>query len=117
MDIARASLDGQVVLSRSLADAAHFPAIDLMGSISRLMPLICSPEEVDRANKFRRLWTQYKQNEDLINVGAYEAGSNSSLDESIKLLPELEAFLRQDMNQRVDFDAADKMLTDALGLA
>ncbi len=117
VDIARASLDGQVVLSRSLADAAHFPAIDLMGSISRLMPLICSPEEVDRANKFRRLWTQYKQNEDLINVGAYEAGSNSSLDESIKLLPELEAFLRQDMNQRVDFDAADKMLTDALGFA
>ena len=50
-------------------------------------------------------------------MGAYEAGSNSSLDESIKLLPELEAFLRQDMNQRVDFDEADKMLTDALGLA
>ena len=116
VDIARASLDGQVVLSRSLSDAAHYPAIDLMGSISRLMPLICSKEEVDNANRFRRLWTIYKQNEDLINVGAYEAGTNAALDESIKLLPELEKFLQQDMDERVDFETARSMLGDSVDL-
>ncbi|MBL97847.1 MAG: flagellum-specific ATP synthase FliI [Legionellales bacterium] len=115
VDIARASLDGQVVLSRSLADAAHYPAIDLMGSISRLMPLISSKEEITAANNFRRLWTLYKQSEDLINVGAYEAGSNSDLDKAIQLLPQLENFLRQDMDERFDQDASSSLLRDSFG--
>ncbi len=95
VDIARASLDGQVLLSRSLADAAHYPAIDLSGSISRVMPNLVDPMVLKAANRFRRLWTLYQQNEDLIQVGAYEAGTNPDLDEAIRLRPGMEAILRQ----------------------
>ncbi len=62
VDIARASLDGQVMLSRKLADAAHYPAIELTGSISRLMQTLLSPEDLKGANRFRRLWSLYQQN-------------------------------------------------------
>lgn len=103
VDIARASLDGQVMLSRRLADAAHYPAIDLNGSVSRVMPNLLSPEELKRANRFRRLWSLYQQNQDLIQVGAYEAGSNPELDQAIKLRSSMESFLRQDMNTRLSY--------------
>lgn len=95
VDIARASLDGQVMLSRVLADAAHYPAIDLAGSISRVMPSLTSPEQLNSANRFRRLWTLYQQNIDLIQVGAYEPGTNPDLDEAIKIRPGMEALLQQ----------------------
>lgn len=98
VDIARASLDGQVMLSRKLADAAHYPAIELNGSISRLMQNLLSPEDLKLANRFRRLWSLYQQNIDLIQVGAYEAGSNPEVDEAIRLRQAMDAFLRQDMN-------------------
>lgn len=98
VDIARASLDGQVMLSRKLADAAHYPAIDLTGSISRLSQTLLSPTDLKVANRFRRLWSLYQQNVDLIQVGAYEAGSNPEVDEAIRLRPAMESFLRQDMH-------------------
>jgi flagellum-specific ATP synthase len=98
VDIARASLDGQVMLSRKLADAAHYPAIDLTGSISRLSQTLLSPADLKLANRFRRLWSLYQQNVDLIQVGAYEAGSNPEVDEAIRLRPAMESFLRQDMH-------------------
>ncbi len=101
VDLARASLDGQVMLSRALADAAHYPAIDLNGSISRLMPSLIRGDTVKQANKFRRLWSLYQQNRDLIQVGAYVAGTNPELDEAIRLRPALETFLRQDMHEGV----------------
>lgn len=98
VDIARASLDGQVMLSRKLADAAHYPAIDLTGSISRLSQTLLDPQDMKLANRFRRLWSLYQQNVDLIQVGAYEAGSNPEVDEAILLRPAMESFLRQDMH-------------------
>jgi flagellum-specific ATP synthase len=98
VDIARASLDGQVMLSRKLADAAHYPAIDLNGSISRVMQKLLSHDDLQIANRFRRLWSVYQQNQDLIQVGAYETGSNPTLDEAIRLRQDLEHFLRQDMH-------------------
>jgi flagellum-specific ATP synthase len=101
VDIARASLDGQVLLSRSLADAAHYPAIDLSGSISRVMPNLVAPDVFKAANRFRRLWTLYQQNEDLIQVGAYEAGTNPDLDEAIRLRLGMEAILRQGSDESV----------------
>ncbi len=101
VDLAPASLDGQVMLSRPLAGAAHYPAIDLNGSISRIMPSLIDSETVKQANKFRRLWSLYQQNRDLIQVGAYVAGSNPELDEAIRLRPALETFLRQDMHEGV----------------
>lgn len=98
VDIARASLDGQVMLSRKLADAAHYPAIDLNGSISRVMQTLLDPEDLKMANRFRRMWSLYQQNQDLIQVGAYETGTNPTLDEAIRLRDAMENFLRQDMH-------------------
>jgi flagellum-specific ATP synthase len=98
VDIARASLDGQVMLSRKLADAAHYPAIDLNGSISRVMQNLLDPQDLKMANRFRRLWSLFQQNQDLIQVGAYETGSNPELDQAIRLREAMENFLRQDMH-------------------
>jgi len=102
VDIARASLDGQVMLSRKLADAAHYPAIDLNGSISRVMQVLLAPAELKMANRFRRLWSLYQQNVDLIQVGAYQSGSNAEIDQAIALRPQMEAFLQQEMNTGFD---------------
>ena len=114
VDIARASLDGQVMLSRKLADAAHYPAIDLNGSISRVMQNLLQPDDVKLANKCRRLWSLYQQNQDLIQVGAYEAGSNPQLDEAIRLREQLENFLRQDMHESEDEQATRNHLREML---
>lgn len=100
VDIARASLDGQVMLSRRLADAAIYPAIDLTGSISRVMHQIVPAEAMARANRFRQLWSLYQQNQDLISVGAYEVGTNRDIDLAIRLRPKMEQLLRQDMHDR-----------------
>ena len=110
IDITRASLDGQVMLSRDLADAAFYPAIDLTGSVSRVMNQLVSPEMLKRANHFRRLWTLYQQNRDLIAVGAYERGTNPELDEAIQKRPLLEDFMRQDEAERFDFTATSRLL-------
>ncbi len=114
VDIARASLDGQVMLSRKLADAAHYPAIDLNGSISRVMQNLLPPEDLKLANKCRRLWSLYQQNQDLIQVGAYEAGSNPQLDEAIRLRESLEVFLRQDMHACEDEQSTRAHLREML---
>jgi flagellum-specific ATP synthase len=117
VDIARASLDGQVMLSRQLADAAHYPAIDLAGSISRVMNNLVSPALLKAANRFRRLWTLYQQNQDLIQVGAYEAGTNADLDEAIRLRPGMEALLQQGSEASVSIDDSQKMLQQLTGQA
>ena len=114
VDIARASLDGQVMLSRKLADSAHYPAIDLSGSISRLMQSLLSSEDLKSANKLRRLWSIYQQNVDLVQVGAYEHGSNPELDEAIRLNDRIVAFLRQDMHISQDYDSTRLQLRELL---
>ena len=114
VDIARASLDGQVMLSRKLADSAHYPAIDLTGSISRLMQSLLSSEDLKSANKLRRLWSIYQQNVDLVQVGAYERGSNPELDEAIRLNDRIVAFLRQDMHISQDYDTTRLQLRELL---
>ena len=105
VDIARASLDGQVMLSRKLADAAHYPAIDLTGSISRIMQSLLDPNDLKQANRFRRMWTLYQQNLDLIQVGAYERGTNPELDDAIRLHERMVAFLQQDMHIDQDYES------------
>jgi flagellum-specific ATP synthase len=104
VDIARASLDGQVMLSRALADAAHYPAIDLNGSISRVMQALLTPERLRLANRLRRMWCVFEQNRDLIQAGAYQVGSNPELDEAIKMRTPIEQFLRQDMHTAVSYE-------------
>jgi flagellum-specific ATP synthase len=114
VDIARASLDGQVMLSRKLADSAHYPAIDLTGSISRLMQSLLSNEDMKSANKLRRLWSIYQQNVDLVQVGAYESGSNPELDEAIRLNDRIVNFLRQDMHISQDYETTRQQLRELL---
>jgi flagellum-specific ATP synthase len=114
VDIARASLDGQVMLSRRLADQAHYPAIDLNGSISRVMQTLVEPDDLRQANKFRRLWSVYQQNADLVQVGAYEAGTNAELDEAIRLRDSMVMFLRQDMHLGEDYDVTRNQLRHLL---
>ncbi len=114
VDIARASLDGQVMLSRRLADQAHYPAIDLNGSISRVMQTLVSPDELKQSNKLRRLWSVYQQNADLVQVGAYEAGSNPELDEAIRIREQMVDFLRQDMDKGEDYAMTRNQLSHML---
>lgn len=116
VDIARASLDGQVMLSRKLADAAHYPAIDLNGSISRVMQNLLPPEDLKLANRVRRLWSLYQQNQDLISVGAYEKGSNPEIDLAIALRQRLEAFLQQDMHEGVEHELTRKSIRELLNV-
>ena len=114
VDLARASLDGQVMLSRKLADRAHYPAIDLNGSISRVMQNLISAEELALSNQLRRLWSLYQQNQDLIQVGAYEFGSNPELDLAIRLRNEMEQFLMQDMNTCVNTEQTREALRNLM---
>ena len=114
VDIARASLDGQVMLSRKLADSAHYPAIDLNGSISRLMQSLLDADDMKLSNKLRRLWSLYQQNVDLIQVGAYEQGSNAEVDEAIRLHERIVNFLRQDMHIGQDYESTRQELRQLL---
>jgi flagellum-specific ATP synthase len=114
VDISRASLDGQVMLSRRLADQAHYPAIDLNGSISRVMQTLVSPEELKMSNKLRRLWAVYEQNADLVQVGAYEAGTNPELDDAIRLRAQIVTFLQQDMHLGEDYQVTRNQLRQLL---
>ena len=109
-DAARAILDGHIVLSRSLADAGHYPAIDIEQSISRVMHSVCRPEDVRHAKQFKTLVSRYQRNRDLINVGAYAAGSDPVLDQAIALWPRLEAFLQQDMHAHAGYGESVRQL-------
>ena len=117
VDSARAVLDGHIVLSRSLAETGHFPAIDIEASISRLMSTVATPEHRELAGSFRSLYSLYRQNEDLINVGIYQSGSNPELDKAILAYPELTRFLRQDLTQSVGFEESTHELEKTLSSA
>ncbi|MCC5914339.1 MAG: FliI/YscN family ATPase [Balneolaceae bacterium] len=98
-DAVRSILDGHIVLSRRLAHKNHYPAIDILESISRVMPKIVSQDEQQVAMKAREILATYREAEDLINIGAYVKGSNPKIDEAIKKHPGLESFLIQNMNE------------------
>jgi len=100
-DAARAILDGHVVLSRRLADAGHYPAIDTDASISRAMPQISDPQHQQLARRFKQLYATYEQHRDLINVGAYTPGSDPAVDEARDYYPRFKQFLMQGVNERV----------------
>jgi flagellum-specific ATP synthase len=110
-DSARAILDGHIVLSRSLADAGHYPAIDIEQSISRAMVSLITPEHLERIRHFKQLYSRYQRSRDLINVGAYVAGSDPMLDRAIKLYPAFERFLQQTITERSGFADSLAQLT------
>ncbi|MBY4675948.1 flagellar protein export ATPase FliI [Marinobacterium arenosum] len=98
-DSARAILDGHVVLSRRLAEQGHYPAIDIEASISRAMPSIVGQDHLAKALEFKKLYSKFQQNADLIAVGAYVAGSDPETDQAIERMPVLRAFLQQRMDE------------------
>jgi flagellum-specific ATP synthase len=105
-DSARAILDGHVVLSRSLAEAGHYPAIDIEASISRAMTSLIEPAQFELVRRFKQTFSRYQRNRDLISVGAYAAGNDPQLDEAIALHPRMEAFLQQPMHERAGYAAS-----------
>ncbi len=103
-DAVRGILDGHIVLSRSLAHKNHYPAIDILNSVSRLMNSIAPPEHIKAASIARDLLATYKESEDLINIGAYVKGSNKKIDLAISYHDKIEEFLRQTVNEKSNFD-------------
>ncbi|CAK8743678.1 Flagellum-specific ATP synthase [Sodalis praecaptivus] len=91
-DAARAILDGHIVLSRSLAESGHYPAIDIEASISRVMTALITPEHEHQVRQLKQLLSRYQRNRDLISVGAYAPGSDPLLDQAIALYPAIEGF-------------------------
>lgn len=105
-DAARSILDGHIVLSRNLAAKGHFPAIDVGASASRVMYDIVSKEQWQMSLMFKELMTIYRESIDLVQVGAYKEGTNAKLDTAMRLMPGLEGFLRQGMDERSSHDEA-----------
>jgi flagellum-specific ATP synthase len=112
-DSARAILDGHIVLSRSLAEAGHYPAIDIEASISRAMTALIDDNHLNKTRMFKQMLSRYQRNRDLINVGAYSSGRDAVLDRAIALYPRMEAFLQQGFRECANFEPSVGML-DAL---
>lgn len=115
-DAARSILDGHIVLSRKLASRGHYPAIDILPSVSRLMSDIASPAHRAAAQKAREALSNYQEAEDLINLGAYVAGSNPAIDEAILLQSGITDFLCQATGEHTDFAATISALGEAVNL-
>jgi flagellum-specific ATP synthase len=103
-DAAKAALDGHVVLSRKLANSGHFPAIDILTSISRVMSDIVGPDHNRLAREVREVLSTYRESADLIEVGAYVAGSNPRVDRALRSINAVNTLLRQEPNERFRFD-------------
>ncbi len=110
-DSARSLLDGHIVLSRKLADRGHYPAVDILASISRLMPAVVSEEHRAAAQKLKEIYATYVDAEDLINIGAFSPGSNRRIDGAIALIDRLSNFLIQPVRDRTGFEETIRQLT------
>ena len=113
-DTARSILDGHIVLSRDLAHKNHYPAVDVLQSISRVMPDVTTKEQQEYAGNLRNLLAIYKQNEDLINIGAYVKGSNAACDRAIALMPKINEFLQQKVDDKFDFETTNQLLAELI---
>jgi len=111
-DSVRGILDGHIVLSRNLANKNHYPAIDVLKSVSRLMPDIVTQQHMEAASSIKKILAQYNEAEDLINIGAYSKGSNKDIDYAIKKIDLINDFLRQKTEQKISFEETlDKMFS------
>ncbi|OFI06807.1 putative ATP synthase YscN [Clostridium acetireducens DSM 10703] len=109
-DAVRGILDGHIVLSRALAAKNHYPAIDILNSISRLMSEIAEEEHKNVAGLARDLLATYKESEDLINIGAYVKGSNKKVDMAIEYIDKIESYLKQKINEHTNFKESLEIL-------
>jgi flagellum-specific ATP synthase len=111
-DAARGILDGHIVLSRNLAETGHYPAIDVLASVSRLSRQVMTPEQSALCQRVRTILSTYRKAEDLINIGAYVKGSNSKIDESLKFIDAVNDYLRQDARETFSLQEAIDGLKD-----
>ncbi|WP_459767877.1 flagellar protein export ATPase FliI [Alkaliphilus crotonatoxidans] len=109
-DAVRGILDGHIVLSRKLANKNHYPAIDILASISRVMPSIVNDQHLTVANQLKELLAVYRESEDLINIGAYVKGANPRVDYAISKIEEINQFLKQKTNEEANFDSTVEYL-------
>ncbi len=109
-DTARSILDGHIVLDRKLGHKNHYPAIDILQSISRCMSQIVSKEHKKLAGKLKNVLATYHEAEDLINIGAYKPGSNPSIDYAVKKIDEVNAFLCQDTDEKIDYEETYRLM-------
>ncbi len=111
-DTARGILDGHIVLSRKLAHKNHYPAVDVLQSISRVMSSIVTKEHKKAANTLKNVLATYNESEELINIGAYKAGSNKDIDYAIEKIGAVNSFLMQDTETKFSFDDSVKLMED-----
>ena len=105
---------GHIMLSRKVAMRNHYPAIDVLGSISRLMSQIIEPEHKKVANEIRKIMSVYQENQDLISIGAYKAGSNPDLDYAISKIKSINSFLQQPVDAGEHFEDTVELLKEIL---
>ncbi|TBV82766.1 MAG: FliI/YscN family ATPase [Desulfobulbaceae bacterium] len=111
-DAVRSIVDGHIVLSRDLAAQGHYPAIEVMGSVSRCMSEVATKEQIKAAQRFLEVLALYRRSEDLINIGAYAKGSNPKIDNAMAMIDQLNEYLRQPVDERVTFkDSVTKLRT------
>jgi flagellum-specific ATP synthase len=111
-DAVRSILDGHIVLTRELAHRSHYPAVDVLQSISRLATEISAPEVRQAEGRIRELLALYREKEDLISIGAYSSGSDARIDLAIQSMPGIEAFLRQRVGEHSPADVTDAALLE-----
>ena len=109
-DSIRSTVDGHIVLSRNLSHRGHYPAVDILASISRVMKNIVTREHLDAAKRLIKILSTYKEAEDLINIGAYVDGSDPEIDFAKKMINKINSFLQQDIDQHVPFkESVDRL--------
>ena len=116
-DSARSILDGHIVLDRDLATSNHYPAIDVLNSVSRVAPAISSPDLDLQVATVKRLLAAYRDAQVLIEVGAYVPGTNADVDTAVRLLPQLNEFLRQSTSETPSLEESQSQLADLVGAA
>jgi flagellum-specific ATP synthase len=113
-DTVRGIIDGHIILSRRIAARNHYPAIDVLGSISRLMNDIVDPAQVEIANELRYIMSVYEQNYDLITIGAYKKGTNPVLDRAIAKMDKINAFLQQKVAEKYAYAETVNLMKAAI---
>ena len=109
-DTVRGILDGHIILSRKLANQNHYPAIDILASVSRVMPNIVEQDHLDKANSIKNIMATYKESEDLINIGAYKRGTNKKIDKAIELKDYIDELLTQETLEIYPFSKTIAMM-------
>jgi flagellum-specific ATP synthase len=103
-DTVRGIVDGHIVLSRRIANTNHYPPVDIMQSVSRVMPDIVSKDHYKNFGNIRSMMAVYREAQDLINIGAYQKGANPEIDEAVRHYPAIQAFLRQAVEDKHTFE-------------